>query len=351
MPDKDYIRATEEKLQDILNEKLIVLPSYCRQFITAKNYRLSLRTRIAYAGDLNVFMHFVKNTSAEYLDFRITDIPLSAISVLKSTDIESYMDYLGDYEINGKRLHNNNLGKQRKLAAVREMYKYLCKCGKLSVNPAAVIDTPKTKDKEIRALSIEEKGAIFNALLPSYEKDKSKFQLKKTLYNRDVAIITLFLGTGIRLSELVGLNLEDLNMDQHLLFTLAKGGRYLQHFFNDEVYDALNAYLTYTRPGLAKNNPDEKALFVSRLGKRIDKRTVQLMVKKCSKEALGEIKAISPHKFRSTYGTDLYAYTGDIALVSDNLGHKNISTTKQYYAKQNIENLKKNKEFKIRRTP
>ena len=343
----NYGKATEEKLQIKLNEMLDDMPTFCKQFIISKNYSLAIRTRIAYAGDLNVFLQFVKHHLPEYGSVPIKELPLKAISELKSTDIETFLAYLDNYSIGDKHLSNKNLGKQRKLAAVREMYRYLCKCEIISSNPAAIIDTPKTKDKDIRALTAEEKDAIFAALLPSYEKDKSKYQLKKTLYNRDLAIVTLFLGTGIRLSELVGLNLDDVNMKEHMIFTLAKGGKYLQHFFNDEVYDALDKYLTYTRPGLVSKNPGEQAVFLSRLGKRIDKRTVQMMVKNCSTEALGARKSISPHKLRSTYGTDLYAYSGDIALVSDNLGHRNISTTKQYYAKQNIENLRKNKDFKI----
>ena len=334
-----YYKTREQNSYRLLQEVLNRLPDFGKSFINSKNYTLAVQTRLGYARDLEMFFYFVTKTNPLMSGKKPRDVTFAILESLTPQDIDEYMAFLESYEYEGKTYSNSSSGKRRKLASVRELYKHLCKYGSIRQNPALLVDTPKDSlKKSIRALNGEEKRSI----LASIDNKDAK---NNNINIRDRAIIMLFLGTGIRVSELVGLNLDDVNMKYHFITVISKGGKYQHHYFNEEVFNCLTAYNDIR----LNFHPvhDEGALFLSKQGKRLCVRSVELMVKKYSSIALGNKDAISPHKLRSTYGTDLYAMTGDIALVSDNLGHADISTTKKYYAKQNLDNLKRNKDFKI----
>ena len=145
-------------------------------------------------------------------------------------------------------------------------------------------------------------------------------------YKRDLALITLMLGTGIRISECVGLNINDIDFETNSFKVTRKGGNEVVLFINDEIARTLEAYLEQ-RLELQPEEGDEDAL----LKKRITPRSVQNLVKKYSR-IIAPLKKISPHKLRSTYGTALYHETSDIYLVADVLGHRDVNTTKKHYA-------------------
>lgn len=343
----NYKTEVNNKAIDKLNKLVEVMPKYCQYYFHAKNLSLAPRTRLGYAEDIMLFLQYVKSLHVELNDVEIADIQVSYLNNIHPTDIDSFMSYLEYYEHNGEYHSNNTQGKKRKLAAIRELYKYLCKIELSSSNPALLVDTPKeTIKKQVRALDIDEKIGLINEISSEKNLSNKALEMKRLLEGRDRAIVLLFLGTGIRVSELVGLNMDDIDYKHQFFSVPAKGGKYTQHFFNDEILVQLLTYVEDVRPTL---NPadDEKALFISRRGTRISVRAVEVLVKKYSTRCLGDAKAISPHKLRSTYGTDLLSATGDIALVSENLGHADISTTKRYYMGQDIERLRKNKEFKI----
>ena len=157
---------------------------------------------------------------------------------------------------------------------------------------------------------------------------------KKTYYEktkeRDLALITLFLGTGIRVSECVGLDIEDVDFKNNAVKVTRKGGNEMYVYFGDEVEKALRKYLKI-REGLTPVAGHEHALFYSTQRKRISVKAVENLVKKYTREVTGT-KKITPHKLRSTYGTSLYQETGDIYLVADVLGHKDVNTTRKHYA-------------------
>ena len=154
-------------------------------------------------------------------------------------------------------------------------------------------------------------------------------QFHKKTRIRDVAILTLFLGTGIRISELVGLNTEDIDFNSNAFVVTRKGGNRTILYFGDEVKAALEEYLVERNGDDAVKN--EPALFLSLRKKRISTREVQDLVKKYAK-IVSPLKKITPHKLRSTFGTNLYRETGDIYVVADVLGHKDVNTTKKHYA-------------------
>ena len=147
---------------------------------------------------------------------------------------------------------------------------------------------------------------------------------------RDIALLTLLLGTGIRVSECVGLDLEDVDFKNNGIKIRRKGGYEAVIYFGEEVEEALQDYLE-ERNHVIPQSGHEHALFLSMQNRRISVRAVENMVKKYS-ATVTSLKKITPHKLRSTYGTSLYRETGDIYLVADVLGHKDVNTTKKHYA-------------------
>ena len=149
--------------------------------------------------------------------------------------------------------------------------------------------------------------------------------------NRDLAILTLLLGTGIRVSECVGLNLTDVDFKNNGITVTRKGGSQMVVYFGDEVADALENYIEGDRKAITPLSGHEEALFLSTQRKRMGVQAIENMVKKYARQVTPN-KKITPHKLRSTYGTSLYKETGDIYLVADVLGHKDVNTTKKHYA-------------------
>ena len=188
------------------------------------------------------------------------------------------------------------------------------------------------KDKNIIRMTSYEITDILNSIEygNSQMTERQRLYCKKTL-QRDLAIITLMLGTGIRVSECTGLDLTDLDFNVKSMTIVRKGGGQDVLYFSDEIAEVLANYIDGERNYLLTKTNDPSALFYSLQGKRISVDAVEQLVKKYAKIAVPN-KKITPHKLRSTYGTALYRETGDIRLVADVLGHENVNTTIDYYA-------------------
>lgn len=206
---------------------------------------------------------------------------------------------------------------------------YLFNKEKLSSNVASKVSTPKIHQKDILRLEVDEVGKLINQAENPNLLTKQQQGFNKHTQERDVAMLTLFLGTGIRVSECVGLNVEDVDFDNNAFKVTRKGGNQVILYFSEEVKEALLKWLEVREQ--KKLPPEEKALFISLQNRRITVRAVENLVKKYSR-AVTPLKKISPHKLRSTYGTNLYRETGDIYIVADVLGHKDVNTTKKHYA-------------------
>lgn len=199
-------------------------------------------------------------------------------------------------------------------------------------NPTIFVDMPKLHDKAIIRLDIDEV-----ALLLDYVENcgKELTGQKKVYYEktktRDLAILTLLLGTGIRVSECVGLDINDIDFKNSGIKVTRKGGSEMVIYFGEEVRNALENYLETTRASATPLPDHENALFLSAQRKRMGVQAIENMVKKYARQVTPN-KKITPHKLRSTYGTSLYKETGDIYLVADVLGHKDVNTTKKHYA-------------------
>ena len=199
----------------------------------------------------------------------------------------------------------------------------------MNVDIASKLISPKIHTKEITRLEVDEICKLINEAECPEHMTKTQQAFNKHTKSRDVAMLSLFLGTGIRVSECVGINLGDVDFDNNCFKVTRKGGNQVILYFSDEVKNSLEMWVKDR--DILMEGSNETALFVSLQKKRISTRAVENLVKKYSQIA-SPLKKISPHKLRSTYGTNLYRETGDIYVVAEVLGHKDVNTTKRHYA-------------------
>ena len=316
-----------QKLRTMLKE----LPPFCTEYFRGIEPRTSTRTRIAYAYDLSVFFDFLKKENPVFSKMDRMDFRLEHLDQLTVTDLEEYMEYLKyRFNENNKEVINKERGIMRKISSLKSFYNYFFRVEKIKTNPAALVRLPKLHDKEIIRLDIDEVAM----LLDEVEQGESLTDRQKAYHDRtkvrDLALLTLLLGTGIRVSECVGLDIQDVDFKNGGIHIHRKGGKEVTVYFGAEVEDALNDYLA-ERQRIDPEPGSENALFLSMQRKRMNVRSVENLVKKYAK-IVTPLKKITPHKLRSTYGTNLYRETGDIYLFADVLGHSDVNTTKKHYA-------------------
>ena len=311
-----------EKIGSYLSD----LPLYCYDFFTGMELSTSSLTRLNYAMDLAIFYDYL---SRYVFNKKKEEITLADLDKLEAKDIESYLSYLSYYVVDDKVYRNTENGKARKLASVRSFFKYLFNHDLISKNVVSKVPTPKLHTKGIVRLENDEVERLLDAVqAPTTFTERQKNYNKNTKI-RDNAMMTLFLGTGIRVSELVGLNVEDFDFSQNAFKVTRKGGNQTILYYPNEVKYALEEWLTIRET--LPIDKEEKALFLSLQNKRICTRAVENIVKKFAYES-SPLKKITPHKLRSTFGTNLYRETNDIYIVADVLGHKDVNTTKKHYA-------------------
>ncbi|MCD8223908.1 MAG: tyrosine-type recombinase/integrase [Clostridiales bacterium] len=314
-----------------LREMIAELPPFCKDFFRGIEPRTSSRTRIAYAYDLSVFFDFLKKENPVFSRLDCAEIRLEQLDQLTASDIEEYMEYL-KYRFNGhnQEVTNKERGIMRKTSSLKSFYNYFYRNEMLKNNPAALVRMPKLHEKEIIRLDVDEVALLLDEVESGENlTDKQKEYHEKTRV-RDLALLTLLLGTGIRVSECVGLDVDDVDFKNGGIHVHRKGGKEATIYFGIEVEDALRDYLD-ERVGIEPLQGSENALFLSLQRKRISTRSVENLVKKYAR-IVTPLKKITPHKLRSTYGTNLYRETGDIYLVADVLGHSDVNTTRKHYA-------------------
>ncbi|MCR4922683.1 MAG: tyrosine-type recombinase/integrase [Lachnospiraceae bacterium] len=315
------------------------LPSFLKEFFLGIKDTTSTRTRLAYAYDLRIFFEFLHENNAYVSKFEINSIPISVLDMIKPIDITEYMDFLSYYIKDGEEITNDERGKQRKLASLRSMYNYYYRIEAIEKNPAALVTMPKLHKKEIIRLDTDEVARLLDNVDDGESLTAKQQEFHKKTRVRDLALMTLLLGTGIRVSECVGLDINDVDFRNNGIKIKRKGGYEAIVYFGREVEEALKEYLEERHHIIAQSG-HENALFLSLQNKRLSVRSVEKLVKKYA-STVTSLKKITPHKLRSTYGTSLYRETGDIYLVADVLGHKDVNTTKKHYAAQDDDRRRK----------
>lgn len=315
------------RLRDVLK----TLPPFCRDFFRAIEPRTTTKTRISYAYDIRIFFQFLLEQNPAFKDWSMDTFTVDVLDQITAVDLEEYEEYLKVYQAGDKTETNGERGLKRKMSSLRSFYAYYFKREMIHTNPTVLVDVPKIHQKSIIRLEADEVALLLDYIEHGGDEltGQKKVYYEKTK-DRDLALVTLLLGTGVRVSECVGLDIEDVDFKNNGIKVTRKGGNEMVVYFGPEVEKALKNYLE-VRKNIIPVEGHEHALFYSTQRKRIGVQAVENLVKKYARQVT-TTKKITPHKLRSTYGTALYQETGDIYLVADVLGHKDVNTTKKHYA-------------------
>ncbi len=314
------------------------LPPACGDFFSAIAVTTGTFTRLAYAIDLKTFFHFLQTERYQFSHKPLYAFTNEDLAQVSQSDLTAYIEYLTFYyknEANGdtpvKALTNHDLSIKRKLCSIRSFYDYLFKNNRIPSNVTTLVPLPKIHEKPILRLSLEETQRMLEQAATGDGLTARQQAWHKLTVKRDYALLSLFLGTGIRVSECVGMNIADVDLEDNAFLVTRKGGNQVVLYFPPEVAEALAEYMS-ERETVTAQPGHEDALFLSMQKRRITQRAVQNLVKKYASIAAPLKPRISPHKLRSTFATNLYNKTGDIYLVADVLGHTSVDTTRKHYA-------------------
>ncbi len=339
--------ACEEKITEIRRE----LPPLAGDFLRSLETTLSPLTRLGYARDLRVFFRYLAAENGAFAGLAPEEIRAENFDKLTLRDLEMYQSYLKQYVLDSRLwsesterdqslsdmtdenpvlVRNHEAGIARKLCALRAFFRYLYRRDLVRQNVAEKLTVPRQRKKPTIYLEKEEIRRLMDTVFTSEGMTKNQQAYLEHTKTRDLAILSLLLGTGIRASELVGLDIRDVSLPQREFVITRKGGNAATLMFNKQVADCLADYMAERRQIEAVPG-HEQALFLSLQRKRLTVRSLEYLVKKYAQIAAPMKQHLSPHKMRSTFGTNLYFASGDIELVAEMLGHASVDTTKKHY--------------------
>lgn len=338
---ESYAKQLNKKQILELRSILSDLPPYVKDFMRSIETTTQPRTRIGYAHDIKYFLEFLQSENPFLKKKEIFEITCEDLNKLSAKDFEEYLDYLSYYVRNGREYTNDNASKKRKLVGIRKFFSYLYINDMISQNVTEKVKTPKIHEKTITRMEANETADFLDTVEFGNNLTKRQLKFHERDKVRDLALLTLMLSTGLRVSETVGLNIDDVDFDNSRVKVTRKGGNEAFVYFSDEATTYLQDYMK-ERKKIVPVDGHEDALFLSSQRKRISVRTVENMVKKYAQVST-PLKKITPHKLRSTYGTALYQQTSDIYLVAEVLGHKDVNTTRKHYADMDEYRKRKNR--------
>lgn len=341
MADITYQERLNTERTEKVRQMLKSLPASCADFINSITLTTSPLTRMAYTIDLQTFCDYACKELPYFAAKTPQDWTDGDLAHFSARDLNGYADYLtlyykdasiGETIEQQKVLRNHESGIMRKLSSLRSYFDFLFKTERIPGNVAALVSLPKLHEKPILHLIGPEIERLLSVADDGAELTQAQQRFHSHTRKRDYAILMLFLGTGVRVSECVGIDIGDLDFSSNAVLVTRKGGNQVILYYPQEVADALKSYLEERKSISPAVKADENALFLSLQRRRISQRAVQMMVKKYCAVAVPLKKRMSPHKLRSTYATRLYHETEDIYLVADALGHSDVNTTRRHYA-------------------
>ncbi len=304
-------------------------PNSCKLLTDYLNYNANLNksknTINEYKYDLTNFLKYIKllqqhNKDLKFEDITdLSDIDSKFLNRIDLNDLYAYMTYLKD------DCGDTATTRARKVASIKGFFKYLhIKAKVIDDNPAKELESPKLGKRLPKYLTLEQSTTLLDQV-----KNKKLTGKMHDNTTRDYAMVTLFLNCGMRLSELVGINIDHIKFDESLLTVVGKGNKERTIYLNKACVNAIQDYLEI-RPN-DENVTDKKALFLSERKNRISKRAVQQIIKDYLKTVPGLDSKYSPHKLRHTAATLMYQYGNvDIRALQELLGHESIATTEIY---------------------
>ena len=332
-----YADLKKEKLATI-EEIKHQLPIYTHAFIDSCVLKYQINTAIAYAKDVTLFFHFLKDRNPRCRTVKISDIPLEILEALNAEDINEFQKYMVMNDGNsGHMVSNRTLA--RKMATLRNFFGYMADKGYIPEDPTLKADKNRRyEENDIKRLEVNEAKRLIKAVEETKAKTDRSAARSRNTAKRDLAIVILLLNLGIRVSECAGLDLNDVNFEDNTVRIVRKGGKEAILYMNEKIRNTLRDYIKNERPWLT-NDPKQEALFISLKNNRLSVRSIEDMLKKYG-EGAKLTERVHPHKLRRTFGTSLYNSSGDIYMVADVLGHKDVNTTVKHYAAVDEEHRK-----------
>lgn len=315
----------DRKTDDIIHGIEWPLNKYTQEYMNAIRQSVNAHTRYEYALNIRQFIDYVKKSTTGSI------VDLITLNKLESQDFDAYFLYMEHYiDEDGIERINHEAALKRKLTALRGFFMYLYEKGYIKNNEIQKVKMPKLHQKNIIYMENNEACDFLNAVKSGTGKSKRSQLFHEKQKTRDLAIMHLILSTGIRISECVNLNINDIDLNTASIRITRKGGNQDIVYCSDEALSYLTDYMQ-ERTSNKKVSSSEHALFLSSRNTRISIRMIQKLVSDYAQVSV-PLKHITPHKLRSTYGTNLYQQTGDIYAVAEALGHKDVNTTKDHYA-------------------
>ena len=333
---QQYQNDLQLSIDKKVNELVKQLPDFAGKFFRdLKSKGMSERTRLEYAYDMKRFFDFISNQSG-FRNVSLNGLKAAdVLDVLTYDDIQEYLDTLNTHTVTDKygsqkEVLSSPSSRARKISSLRSFYRFFFRTGEIKNNLSDLMDLPKIPDKNIVTMDKLQVQRILSAVNDTAGMSEGEILRHSKIIKRDHAIMMLFFGTGIRVSELVGIDISDIDFYNASLLITRKGGDEDEVYFGSEVQGALEDYVLADREALLAGK-DDPALFISMQHKRMNVRSVQLMIKGYAEKAGLNMK-VTPHALRRTFGTNLYEETSDIYLVADALHHSSVETTRKHYA-------------------
>lgn len=335
----NYYEQRDNKALDKIREILDELPDYVRKFADNKLGRNKSKLTVkGYVIDIRLFLRFlVEKKYFEGVD-SVKDITPEMLTTLSVMDFDSYLTYLLSYKRKSEdgtviSVTNKEAGQYRKFSAVRSMYTFMFKAGIIEKDISKILEMPKVPKKAIVYIDVQGISELFDVVNSGEGLSKRQQAYNESFRKRDIAIVSMLLGTGIRESELIGLDFGDIDRRNRMIRVVRKGNKEARIKLPDSSFDSLFDYIDNNRSNIIAAPGSENAVFLSSQKKRLSARALQEIVKKYVNAAqLYNASSISVHKLRSTYATTLMRETGNLLMVGRNLGHEQIQTTLRYAA-------------------
>jgi integrase/recombinase XerC len=335
----DYYKENELRQTERLNDMLREFPDYISRFIFSIQYTTTIKTRIGYLIDIKSLFDYL----SEDLEISNKEITVEHLGACSRTFFDDFLNYMRLYRKNDHLYSNDIPALKRKLSSIKNLYSYLYSEELIAENITEKVKIPKLRKKEIIRLDEDETKRLIREVDTGTGYSAHKESYHKRLKTRDLAIVTLLLSTGIRISELTGINMTDVDFTKSCIHITRKGDKQDTVYFSDEAEGYLKDYMI-ERLRVVPVEGYEDALFLSSQRKRMTARNIQILVKNYATVAVPS-KKITPHKLRATFGSRLYEESSDIYLVAQALGHNSVDTSSRYYVttddkkKRNARNL------------
>ncbi len=337
--DFEYKKQTNAAANQKVAELLTDLPDYCHTFLVGREGKMSPSTRLTYVQRIHKFFEYLQIHHPYFKQKEIHDISFDDLDHLETEDLERFASWIR-HGGSSDGFENRESSVNNYLSALNMFWRYFVTHGRLQHNPVSGVERGPKASHSIIRLNDHQEDEFMDSVSGGLGLTRHQSAYHDKTAVRDTAICLTLMRTGLRVSELVGLNIKDINFDEACLHVIRKRNKEDLIFFDDEVREALLEWIEERR--LILTDSDEQALFLVTIGKykgkRISIRSVQLLVKKYAMAGSPSVgSAITPHKLRATYATDMLKATGNVALVQAALNHESPTTTMMYADKRTMD--------------